>query len=220
MERKKTYREELEISGVRIEVSDLLDILTRLSGEELKVIAETSSLVFNDLEEMRSHRAEFSRAPRIKIGDVTLDMRNEPSPIRLTVDLGHLRAHDREEEAEAALALMQSLIGELSQFKSPLARTGTQALIGFACGVPSFLLAYWFPLSTEMRWLAPAIGSMMCFAITLLVWSLVGKAIGRETVYFRPKDTWIKRHGSEMVSGAIGTAIGALISALVTLSLD
>ena len=223
MKQKKPDWESVELSHIRIEVTELLEILKRVSGDKYEITSETSSTIFESVEEMKSHLAESARAETITIGPVEFETgRKWRDTPKLSICLYEWRWEDVDYTIEDARLLMNALEKELISYKRWLASPLAMALFRipiFAGPILalSALRGYLFGFD----WTQPstAIGGWIFFipgAVTIFATGeyLLKKAIGEYTVFYQPRETWWQRHSGEVFVGAVIAAIGVVANYL------
>ena len=188
MKRKEPDSEKVEIPNIRIEVTELLEILERISGEKYPITGETSGFKFESIEDMMIHLAECAQANTIKIGPVVFDTgrRWGDSPT-LSIDLSEWRLMDIGYNADDARILMASLEQELIPFKKwvvhPAVIMVPNIILLVVCLfwlLPITVANYFLPLVTILPPLVPDelyITSIVLFVPVLFIWTFAVEPI-------------------------------------------
>ena len=232
MKKKEPDRAKVELPNIRIEVTELLGILERISGGKYPITGETSDIIFESVEDMMIHLAECAQVNSIKIGPVVFDTgrRWRDSPT-LSIDLSKWQIMDVDYNADEARILMKSLEQELIPFKKWLARPAVRRVPNFFLMVivvfwllPITLVNDLLPLVTVLPPLVPEAlyrTSMISFIPVFVIWvfavePILKKAIGENAVYHQPRETWYQRHSGQIFVGAITAVCGAVATFFLT----
>ena len=140
MKQKKSDWESVELPHIRIEVTELLEILERVSGGKYDITSETASVEFESIEEIKSQLAEFAQADTITIGPVKFDTGRKwgDSPM-LTISLFESRWEDVDYTIEDARLLMNGLEKEVTSYKKMVLTPWARTLVTFAISVGAVL---------------------------------------------------------------------------------
>ena len=220
-------QEMIDLPHIRIAVTELLEILERVSDGKFEVIGKTSDVMFENIEDMNSHLAECARVSYIEIGPVVLHIHGDwMSPV-LTIDLYELHRPEIGCTIDEARMLMKSMEQELTPYKSWLATSFVRGLfavtmtIGITLAVlyvRNYLLGPDLVQSTQLS-------SVIIRLIFFIFWSaLLGwigitvleKAIGENTVFHQPRESWWQRHSSQIFVGAFTAVFGAAATFFLT----
>lgn len=220
MKKKEPSHERNSLPFLRIEVSELLQVLERVSAGKHKISAETNSLEFESIEEIRSHKAEFAQRPRVNIGPVEFDSGTAMSPPSLSITLYKLRREDNKDAVPQAQVLLKALEKELLAYRSRLANPYTGVFlslcVGLVCLVFFLIWAGDQPLSFSYVVQAIAVVWIAQQATGFVLKRLVGE----DTIFYRPRETWLQRHSSELVVGVLAAAVSGVVGSIVTLLLS
>ena len=234
MKKKEPDSEKVELPNIRIEVSELLEILERISGGKYQVTGETSDTTFESIKDMKTHLAECARVNSIKIGPVDFDTgRRWGDTPTLSIHFCRWEFEDIVYTADEAQPLMNALKEELILYKSWLASPWVRKLF---MGIPTIgivwagvtLLNYepdpnrvlLFQLVSAAKALIVTIMTIMTMMLTL-IWAYLErivfkKVIGENTVFHQPRETWYHRNSSQIYVGAFTAVVGAVASHFLT----
>ena len=207
-----------ELPFIRIEVTKFLAILERVSGDKYKITGRNSEVIFESIEDIKSHLAEFVRAPVIKIGPVEIDTRGNYNSPRLSSELNELNRIDADYTTDDAQILMKSLEQELIPFKRRLANPSVRLL---PARLFLFIGVIWVPIVAALSLDADNNFMVYVFLLLSVIWLGLEKFVfrhvfGGNTVYYQPRETWYQRHSRELFSGAFSAVFGAVAGAVAT----
>jgi hypothetical protein len=203
------------LPALRIEVSELLQILERVSAGKFKITAETTDAQFESVDEMKSHMAEFAHATKINVGPVGIETGNQYSLPRLYVSFHGMRSGAEPTAVDEAKLLLQALEKELLPYKSKMANPKFRnlATLLFTIICTALVLAsfsFQDAGSASWPWLSISLVPLL-FTDPAMKW-----LVGVSTVSFQPRETWFQRHSSELIVGIVTALAGAGASYYLT----
>lgn len=217
MRKKEPSFETVQLPHLRIEVSELLEILERVAGQNHQITAETVDVGFDDLEEMKTHKAEISERPKIKVGPVELKTEDYSGRPSLSVYLSELRRTNDVTGIEEAQLLLKAIEKELLPFASRLAHPMFRTIVSAAASIILTALLVWPNYDSGA-------GTLQFYVVLLSVYWLLAAAFGAllrrlagdRTVYHQPRETWLQRNSGLLVSSILAAGVTALVTYALT----
>jgi hypothetical protein len=216
MQKKEPSFEKVQLPYLRIEVTELLDILERVSGGKHQITGETSDVIFDNIEEIRRHKAEFAQRPTIKVGPVELETEDYSGRPTLSIFMFQLRRTDNADAVAEAQVLLNALEKELLPYSSRLANKNFQSALVVAISALASLLSvllYQHPSSGLVYWSTLMIVYLVSAGILDRV---LKKLAGDRSVFHQPRETWLQRHSVPTISAVVAAVIGAIATYLLT----
>ena len=187
--------------------------------------------MFENIEEMKAHLAQFAQNPTIEIGPVVLCTNGDWMSPRLSIKPSDVYKNEVGYTIDEAQMLLKSLEQELIPYRkwlaNPLARQLPMILTIAGTGWAVLTL---FTYLSGPAWVRPAqptpeevaTNSVAIWVILLsVIWSYLGEPvlkmiIGDNTVFHQPRETWWHRHSNELIVGALSAGLTAALGAVAT----